>query len=286
VLPTDQLAVRCEDVVKIYSAATGEVHALKGVDAAFAQGTVTAIVGPSGSGKSSLLRLLAGMDRPSAGRVEIAGEDLAAQTARSLRALRRRSIGVVFQRPTDNLVSYLTAREHLLHAAAVRRSRLADPDALLERMGLAARADHRPDQLSGGEQQRLAIAQAVVGDPLVIVADEPTAELDSDTGKRILHLFREVAAAGTAVILATHDAMAVEAADRTLYLRHGAVQAERTERHSALAVIDGAGRVQLPQEALALFPRRRALVRVTEEGVVLEVPPIEPPAGEPREEGS
>lgn len=273
-LPTDQLAVRCEDVVRIYSAATGEVHALKGIDAAFPTQTVTAIVGPSGSGKSSLLRLLAGMDRPSAGRVEIAGVDLATQSARQLRALRRRSIGFVFQRPTDNLVSYLTALEHLHHAAAVRRHPLNDPHALLERMGLAARADHRPDQLSGGEQQRLAIAQAMVGEPLVVVADEPTAEVDSETAKRILDLFRDVALMGAAVIIATHDPLAVEVADRTLYLRHGAVQAERTLRQTALAVIDGAGRLQLPQEALALFPRRRALVRMTSEGVILEVPPV------------
>ena len=268
----DQIAVRCEDVVRIYSSATGDVHALKGIDAVFPVGAVTAIVGPSGSGKSSLLRLLGGLDRPSAGRVEVAGVDLAGQRPRQLRALRRRHVGFVFQRPSDNLVGYLTAAEHLQHAAAVRRCALDDPVALLDVMGLARRADHRPAQLSGGEQQRLAIAQAVVGDPRVVIADEPTAELDSDTGKRVLDLFSDVASAGTAVILATHDAIAVNAADRTLFLRHGAVQAERTRRTQALAVIDGAGRVQLPPEALALFGQRRARVRVIDDGVLL-IPP-------------
>src|SRR6266542_971960 len=181
-----RVAASCTDVVKIYWTATGEVNALKGVDATFPEAAVTAVVGPSGSGKSSLLRIMAGLDRPTAGQVRVGNESLAGLRPGRLRRIRRRLMGYVYQRPADNLIPYLTVDEHLKLAARLRGVRGDGGGAeLLELLGLGPRRHHLPRQLSGGEQQRVAFAQAVVGAPAVVVADEPTAELDSATGRRV-----------------------------------------------------------------------------------------------------
>lgn len=260
---TRPFAAWCEGVVRLYWSPTGEVHALKGVDAAFPAGAVTAVVGPSGSGKSSLLRILGGLDQPTAGTVRVGDVELTDLSVRQLRALRRRRIGYVFQRPSHNLIPYLTVTEHVDHAAALRRADRGESRALLDRLGLGPRGRARPSELSGGEQQRLALAQAVVGSPDLVLADEPTAELDTSSGAALLELVREVATRGTAVVLTTHDHAAQEVADQTLWLHHGALQAERIGGR-ALTVIDGIGRLQLPAEAVGLFPDRRAVVTVTD----------------------
>jgi len=264
-------AAVCAGLVKIYWTATGEVHALKGVDAHFPAAAVSAVVGPSGSGKSSLLRILAGLDRPTAGQVTVADLQLSGFSLARLRRLRRRLLGYVFQRPADNLVPYLTVAEHLELAARLRRTRSRDDGDLLELLGLAHRRRHLPRQLSGGEQQRLAFARAVVGDPPLVVADEPTAELDSASAAALLEAVRALAGRGTALVLATHDPAVVRLSERTFYLRHGAMEAEATGQ-DALSVIDDAGRVQLPPEALKLFPARRARIGV-EHGRVWIGPP-------------
>jgi putative ABC transport system ATP-binding protein len=258
-------------VVKIYWTATGEVNALRGVDTVFPAGSVTAIVGPSGSGKSSLLRIVAGMDRATAGQVIVGGTDLSPLSEAHRRRLRRTMVGYVFQRPSENLIPYLTVREHLEHAASLRGTD-DDVDRLLERLGLGARAEHRPPQLSGGEQQRTAFAQAVVGRPALLVADEPTAELDHATGAALLRTVHELAASGVGVVMSTHDPQVVESADRTYYLRHGALQSETNRDAVSLAVIDAAGRIQLPPEALEHFPLRRAVLTL-EDGEVRISPP-------------
>jgi putative ABC transport system ATP-binding protein len=251
------------------------VHALKGVDAVVPAGRLTAFTGPSGSGKSSLLRILAAQDRPTAGRAEVAGRSLAGLSARRLRALRRQHIGYVFPRPAQNLLPELTAGEHLHRAAALRRvSRAAAAEQaaeLLDLLGLADRAAHLPGQLSGGEQQRLAFAQAVIGRPALVVADEPTSELDTETTAGLMAGIRALTAAGTTVVLATHDPLAAAAADRVIHLRSGAVAHEEVAGRR-LAVIDGDGRIQLPEEALARFPDRRVVVETTPDGVVLREP--------------
>jgi putative ABC transport system ATP-binding protein len=264
-------AASCSGLVKIYRTATGEVHALKGVDAAFPAAAVSAVVGPSGSGKSSLLRILAGLDQPSAGQVRIGDVRLSGLSLTRLRRLRRRLLGYVFQRPADNLIPYLTVAEHLRLAARLRGAGDADGAELLELLGLADRRRHLPRQLSGGEQQRLAFARAVVGDPPLVVADEPTAELDRASGAALLEAVAALAARGAGLVLATHDPAVVRLAERTLFLRHGAMEAEAT-RDEALSVIDEAGRVQLPPEALQLFPGRRARIGV-EQGRVWIGPP-------------
>jgi putative ABC transport system ATP-binding protein len=269
-LPADASgsAAACAGLVKIYWTATGEVQALKGVDADFPAAAVSAVVGPSGSGKSSLLRILAGLDRPTAGQVTVAGVRLSGLSVARRRRLRRRLLGYVFQRPADNLVPYLTVAEHLELAARLRRAR-RDHGELLELLGLAQRRRHLPRQLSGGEQQRLAFARAVVGDPPLVVADEPTAELDSAAAAALLEAVR--AGRGTALVLATHDPAVVSLSERTFYLRHGAMEAEATGRE-ALSVIDDSGRVQLPPKVLKLFPARRARITV-EQGRVWIGPP-------------
>jgi putative ABC transport system ATP-binding protein len=271
----DVPAAVCEGLVRIYWSPSGEAHALKGVDAVIPAGRLTAITGPSGSGKSSLLRILAAQDRPTAGRAEVAGEALTGLSARKLRALRRRSIGYVFPRPPQNLLGHLTGREHLALAARFRgvprAAAVAQGTELLDLLGIAERADHLPGQLSGGEQQRLAFAQAVIGRPALVVADEPTSELDSRTAADLLAAVRELTRTGTTVVMATHDAQAATAADQVIHLRSGAVAHEEVGGRR-LAVIDGDGRIQLPEEALARFTARRVLVDVTDDAVVLREP--------------
>lgn len=262
----------CTGVVKIYWTATSEVHALKGVDATFPAGRVTAVVGPSGSGKSSLLRILAGMDRPTAGSVLIGGKETSGMSQRDLHALRRHMVGYVFQRPSDNLIPYLTVREQLEHAARLRGGQSsARLEEILERLGLTHRIDHKPNQLSGGEQQRAAFAQAVIGDPVLVVADEPTAELDLASSQALLSTVEDLAREGIAVVMSTHDPEVVKSADKTLMLRHGAVEAELQQERS-LSVIDAAGRIQLPPEALRMFPDHRAVLEFDADGVRITPP--------------
>lgn len=273
--PDSTPAAVCEGLVRIYWSPSGEVHALKGVDAVVPAGRLTAITGPSGSGKSSLLRILAAQDRPTAGRAEVAGHALTGLSAHRLRALRRRHIGYVFPRPPQNLLPHLTAAEHLAMAGKLRgvgRAEVArESGELFDLLGIADRADHLPGQLSGGEQQRLAFAQAVVGRPALVVADEPTSELDSRTTADLLGAVAELTRTGTTVVMATHDPLAAEAADQVIHLRSGTVAHEEVAGRR-LAVIDGDGRVQLPEEALARFAARRVLIDVTEDGVVLREP--------------
>jgi putative ABC transport system ATP-binding protein len=216
--------VSCAGLVKEYATATGTVRALKGVDAAFPAGRVTAVVGPSGSGKSSLLRILACVDRPTAGSVRIGGVEVAAMGARGRRRVRRELVGYVFQQPGDNLLPYLTAREQLELAARLRgRVGSGEGERLLAVLGLAQRAEHRPEQLSGGEQQRLAFAAAVVGGPALVVADEPTAELDSEAGERLMQAVLALREAGTSLVVASHDPVVTGAADTIVRLHDGEV---------------------------------------------------------------
>jgi putative ABC transport system ATP-binding protein len=268
------VAAACEDLLKVYGGSGREVVALNGVGLQVPRASMTAIVGPSGSGKSSLLRILAGFDRPTAGRVLIGGVETTNLRPSNVRELRRRRIAYVFQRPADNLVAYVSVAGHLRQAARIRgraRGWRREADEILEVLGLSARSSHLPHQLSGGEQQRTAFAAAVIGSPDLVIADEPTGELDSRAGRALLGSVASLASRGTAFVVATHDPAVVDAAGRTYHLRHGSIEAESTTDRP-LSVIDANGRVQLPPAWRELFPDRRAEIVVEDDGMRI-VPP-------------
>jgi putative ABC transport system ATP-binding protein len=219
------VAAACRDVDRTYVTATGQVPALRGVSAELRGGELTVIAGPSGSGKSSLLRILGCIERPDAGTVTVGGREVAGLGARARRRLRRTEIAYVFQEPAENLLSYLTAAEHVALAVRLRGRRAPGDDELLERLGLGHRRDHHPATLSGGEQQRLAFAAAVAGGPALVVADEPTAELERASGRRLLDAVRALRAAGTSFVVSSHDPQVAAAADTVIRLRGGRVVA-------------------------------------------------------------
>jgi ABC-type lipoprotein export system ATPase subunit len=265
-------AAHCEDLVKVFRSATGETHALRGIGLELASGALTVVAGPSGSGKSSLLTLLAARDRPSAGTLSVLGRDVGVASTRELRGLRRRRIGFVPQRSATAVFPHLRAVDQVRQVAAWRgaRGRARAHDALAA-VGLSDRADHLPAALSGGEQQRLAVAIALVGSPDLVVADEPTAELDHANADLVLAALLEAADAGTAVVISSHDERILHRGDRLLRLRHGVLSSETTRRDTT-AVIDATGRLQLPPDLLARFPSRRVVIEDDGDVVRLRAP--------------
>jgi putative ABC transport system ATP-binding protein len=218
-------AVACRGVERAYHLDAAEVPALRGVDLVLERGSFTALVGPSGSGKSTLLRLLACVDRADRGQVLIDGTDVTRLSRGRRVKMRRRHIGYMFQNPADNLLEYLTVRQHLELGAKLRglRGFRNEVTAMLERLGLPDRADHLPHQLSGGEQQRTAIGFAAIGPPAVLVADEPTGQLDHSTVDSVLTAFAVLAETGVAVVAATHDPAVASRADQVIQMRDGQV---------------------------------------------------------------
>ncbi|WP_182559766.1 ABC transporter ATP-binding protein [Microlunatus kandeliicorticis] len=217
-------SVRAEKLIKTYGSGRTEVTALRGVDLDLASGSFTAIVGPSGSGKSSLMHCLAGLDRPSSGRVFLGDEELTGRPDRELTRIRRDRIGFVFQ--SFNLLPTLTAGENIALPADLA-GRTIDRDwfdAVVTSLGLTDRLRHRPSELSGGQQQRVAIARALIGRPEAVFADEPTGALDSRTAAQLLSFLRTCAQeSGQTVVMVTHDPIAAGYADRVLVLADGAV---------------------------------------------------------------
>lgn len=212
-------------VGRTYDSAGRFVEALSGVDASFVAGRVAAVAGPSGSGKSTLLRILAGLDVASEGAVVVCGIDLSRASARSRRRLRRGRVSFLFQRPSDNLVSYLTAGQHVRMALERPGDAALDVEDALALVGLEHAAGRRPHELSGGEQQRLAVVLAIAVPPAVLLLDEPTAELDRASASKIVELLALAAGRGSAVVAASHDPVVVDAADDVVRLAGGKVSA-------------------------------------------------------------
>jgi len=223
-------AVAATAVTRRYGDGESAVDALRGVTIEVPSGQFTAVMGPSGSGKSTLMHLLAGLDTPSAGTVEIGGEDITTMNDKQLTKLRRRHIGFVFQQ--FNLLPTLSAEENIVLPLSIggRKVDKADLEALIARVGLQERRGHRPSQLSGGQQQRVAIARALISRPTVLFADEPTGNLDSASGAEILALLREaVELDGQTTLMVTHDPRAAAAADRVVFIADGRIVADLAE---------------------------------------------------------
>jgi ABC-type lipoprotein export system ATPase subunit len=220
--------VRLVDISRVFGRGKAEIHALRGVSAHLPAGTLTAIVGPSGSGKSTLLNIVAALDHPSSGQVLVEGRDLAAMSETERTLFRRARVGFVFQ--SFNLLPALSALENValvpdLAGVPARQGR-ARATHLLERVGLSHRLHHRPDELSGGEMQRVAIARALTMDPPLVVADEPTGNLDTKAGDEVLDLLRSTVSGQRTVVLVTHDPRIASRADRVLTMRDGALASE------------------------------------------------------------
>ncbi|NJN66724.1 MAG: ABC transporter ATP-binding protein [Chloroflexaceae bacterium] len=293
--------ISCAGLVKIFQVADLEVVALQGLDLEVSRGEMLALVGPSGSGKSTLMSALGGLDRPTAGRLEVDGQNLLKFSQKELTAYRREQVGFVWQQTTRNLLPYLTARENIellmrLNGSRQRHKR-AWASELLEAVGMAEHAHQTPPRLSGGQQQRVAIACALANQPKMLLGDEPTGEVDWATAQRILALLRDLRERfGLTIVMVTHDPRVAEQADRVVAIRDGQTSTEMVqvagtgetegdhpEQPSAhtgaapeprafeeLVVLDRAGRLQIPgdQRALAKIGRR-ARVELVEGGILI-----------------
>jgi ABC-type lipoprotein export system ATPase subunit len=283
----------CDRLVRIYTAEGIEVQALQGLDLLIEAGELTALVGASGSGKSTLMNILAGLDAPTAGAVKVAGHDLAVMSGRQRLSYRRSVVGFIWQQTARNLLPYLTASQNvelpLQFAGTGRRARRRHAGELLDLLGVAYCAGRRPDQMSGGEQQRVAIGVALANSPSVLLADEPTGELDSATAASVFGALQTAnSELGVTVLVVTHDPAVSSMVRRVIAIRDGRTSTE-TLRHDSgdgsgdghaveYAVLDRAGRLQLPREMTESLGMRDR-VRLEPEPDHIGVWPDRPPAG-------
>jgi ABC-type lipoprotein export system ATPase subunit len=269
--------IACDNLVKIYEIADLQVVALQGLDLLVDPGELVAIVGSSGSGKSTLLNILGGLDAPSAGKATVAGHDLMAMSGKDRTEYRRSTIGFIWQQSARNLFPYLSAIDNvqmpmILQGTSQRRTRAAE---LLELVDLGDRITHRPSELSGGEQQRVAIAVALANSPEVLLADEPTGELDTMTSNDVFRVLRNVNKdLGVTLVVVTHDPLVTEHVSRTVAIRDGrtstetvrATQLDAAGEHQTVAeefvILDRTGRLQLPEHYVEELHLQR-LVRLT-----------------------
>lgn len=288
--------IRCENLVKIYKTDEVEVVALQGLDLDVKKGELMAIVGNSGSGKSTLLNMLGGLDRPSAGSLTVDGKNLLKFSDKDYMQYKRETVGFVWQNNARNLIPYLTAVQNvempmILSSKKERRKRAEE---LLDKVGLSHRKNSRLDQMSGGEQQRVAIAIALANKPRLLLADEPTGSVDTKTSNMILDIFKELnRTEGITVVIVTHDVKLANHIDRVVAIRDGrtsseivrkrsykaeldemgdmlsAEENEEEQTHEELAVLDRSGRLQIPKEqleALGLHGGDRVKVELDSDG--------------------
>lgn len=285
--PGDEI-ILCENLVKIYKTEDIEVIALQGLDLAIREGELTAIIGNSGSGKSTLLNMLGGLDRPTAGRLMVCGKDLEKLTEDQLEKYKLETVGFVWQNNARNLIPYLTARENIelpmiLSKSAKRKERALE---ILDLMGMSHRKNSKLSQLSGGEQQRVAIGIALANNPRLLLADEPTGSVDSRTADKILDIFRSLnKELGITIVIVTHDRQLSRKVERVIAIRDGRTSSEflkmksyqeefaslkgelggdkHGEEQVELAVLDRVGRLQIPKEYLeAIGVLNKGKVRV------------------------
>ena len=287
--------ILCEDIFKIYKIAELEVVALRGLDLEVNQGEVVAIVGASGSGKSTLLNIIAGYDIPSAGKVEVAGNDLSKLSVKEVESYRRSEIGFIWQQAVRNLFPYLTAQENvelpMLLSGISPKQRKEHSLYLLNLVGLDHRLSHTPQKLSGGEQQRVAIAVALANQPKLILADEPTGELDRKTANTVLELLNKLnSELKTTLVIVTHDPEIMHQVPRVITIRDGKASSEivnlnMTEKSFApspdkettyvnYTLLDRAGRMQIPREYVQQFNiNQRVKLSVVNDHLVIKPDP-------------
>ena len=286
----------CEDLVKIYKTTDIEVVALRGLDLTVDSGEMMAIIGNSGSGKSTLLNIIGGLDKPTAGRISVAGKDLLKFEDKDLIAYRRESVGFIWQNNARNLIPYLSALDNVEVPMAIagRNDRRNRAKELLEMVGLGQRMNSKTTELSGGEQQRVAIAIAIANEPQLVLADEPTGNVDTKAANVVFQVFREInRTLGVTIVVVTHDRRIARAVDRYVAIRDGKTSSEFVRResysdefaeisihtpdedsHEELAVIDRAGRLQLPREYLerAGLSTGKAKVELDGDRIVIHSP--------------
>jgi putative ABC transport system ATP-binding protein len=303
---SEEPLIICDNLVKIYKMSDLEVVALQGLDLVVEEGELMALVGPSGSGKSTLMNILGGLDMPSAGRVVVDGRDLLKLSEARLNKYRREEVGFVWQQPSRNLIPYLSAIENvrlpMTVAGVAPRERRRRANELLESVGLGERKRHRLAEMSGGEQQRVAIAVSLANYPRLLLADEPTGEVDSQMAQEILGTLRRLnREMGVTIIIVTHDPRIASEVDRVIAIRDGRTSTETTRQvvsmglgtengeldgsdngqesdhevtYEELVVLDVAGRLQIPRDYLEEFGiGDRARVEMTDEGILIR--PVE-----------
>ena len=280
----------CEDLFKIYKVADLEVVALRGLDLKVEHGEVVAIVGASGSGKSTLLNILAGYDNPSAGNIFVGTRNLLQMNPKDVEEYRRSEIGFIWQQTNRNLFPYLTALENvtlpMMLIDGTQANKEKKGSELLDMVGLSHRSKHTPDKLSGGERQRVAIAVALSNSPKLLLADEPTGELDDRTASEILDLFgvvnREL---GTTILIVTHDPDIAYKVGRVVLIRDGktSIEIQRRRRYSGITgvaeteqeleefvLVYGNGRIQIPEELLNhVGIEERAKIKLSPDGITI-----------------
>lgn len=287
--------IECENLVKIYKTRETEVLALQGLELTVQQGELMAIIGNSGSGKSTFLNMIGGLDRPSAGRLIVDGRDLFKLSDQELVQYKRSTVGFVWQNNARNLLPYLTAIENVQTPMLFDRTvkqRKQRAEQLLELVGMSHRKNSRLDQMSGGEQQRVAIALALANDPKILLADEPTGAVDAKTAAYILDVFRRLnTELGLTIVIVTHDPNLARKVNRVVSIRDGKTSAERIvrenyasrlsevtgfeqETHDEYAILDRAGRVQIPREMLEQLGVKGNQVRMEMENgrIILTAP--------------
>lgn len=252
------LAIECRDLTHVYELDGQEQTALDNVEFSVAAGESVALLGPSGSGKSTLLTLLAGLLRPSSGKIYLGADDITVMSQRELLRLRGQRVGVVVQNPSRNLLPYGTAEQNITFAQKAlrgyRRAELQPPDELLYRLGLEDLSGQRVSAMSGGEQQRLSVAVGMAGSPGLLLADEPTSQLDTENRDRVVQLLTRISESfGTTVVSVTHDPAVAAAFGRTVTITEGRAD-DRDQHREQTAYVNSDGTIQLPSDLMGRFP--------------------------------